>query len=74
MNKMAIKNEIELTPAGVKKIYRLFDVGSEITELAEDVLNELGNYSEEFINGLKKSLGEFRSGKLKKLKSLKDLK
>ena len=74
MDKTATKSDIELTPAGVKKIRRLFEVGSEITELAEDVLDELGDYSEEFVRGLEKSLKESENGKLKKIKSLKDLK
>ena len=74
MNKMAIRSDIELTPASVKKIRRLFEVGSEVSELAEDVLDELGDYSEEFVSGLEKSLEESENGKLKKVKSLKDLK
>lgn len=58
---------------GVKKIRRLFDVGSEVTELAEEVLEEIGGYNREFLLGLEKSVKEAKSGKLKKIKSLKDL-
>lgn len=74
MNSIVTKDKIEITPSSVKKIRRLFDVGSEVTELAEDVLDELGEYSDEFVRGLEKSLEEARSGKVKKIKSLKDLK
>ena len=42
MNGTIIKNK-EVTPLGISKIRRLFSVGSEITELAEEVLEELGN-------------------------------
>ncbi|MEK7564729.1 MAG: hypothetical protein AAB394_02070 [Patescibacteria group bacterium] len=72
MNGTIIKNK-EVTPLGISKIRRLFSVGSEITELAEEVLEELGEYKQEFMLGLEKSVKEFKSGKLKKIKSLKDL-
>ena len=74
MNNVVLKEKFEVTPAGVKKIRRLFEVGSEITELAEDVLEELGEYNQEFLKGLNKSVQEAKQGKLKKIKLLKDLK
>lgn len=73
MNGTATKNRVVITPSGVKKIQRLFEVGSEITDLAEDVLDELRGYSEEFLGGLEKSVKEAKFGKLKKIKTLKDL-
>lgn len=73
MNGIITKNKIEITPLGVSKIRRLFSVGSEITELAEEVLEELGEYKQEFLLGLENSVREAKSGKLKKLKSLKGL-
>lgn len=73
MNSIITKDRIEITPSGVKKIRRLFDVGSEITELTEEVLEELGEYKQEFLLGLEKSVREAKNGKLKKIKFLKDL-
>ena len=73
MNGAITKNKTEITPLGVKKIRRLFDVGSEVTELAEEVLEEIGEYNREFLVGLQKSVKEAKNGKLKKIKSLKDL-
>ncbi|MBI2052396.1 MAG: hypothetical protein HYT38_01815 [Candidatus Sungbacteria bacterium] len=73
MNGVITKNKTAITPLGVSKIRRLFSVGSEITELAEEVLEELGEYKQEFLLGLEKSVKEAKSGKLKKIKSLKDL-
>ncbi len=58
---------------GVSKIRRLFDVGSEVAELAEEVLEELGEYKQEFLLGLEQSVKEAKSGKFKKIKFLKDL-
>lgn len=73
MDKLATKNKFEITLDGANKIRRLFEVGSEITELAEDVLDELGEYTDEFLQGIRKSIKEAKAGKLKKIKSLKDL-
>ena len=73
MNGITTKSRIGITSAGVRKIQRLFEAGSEITDLAEDVLDELKEYSEEFLVGLEKSVKEAKSGKLKKLKTLKDI-
>jgi hypothetical protein len=73
MNETTTKNRVGITSEGVKKIQRLFEAGSEITDLAEDVLDELKEYSGEFLLGLQKSVKEAKSGKLKKLKTLKDL-
>ena len=74
MNVVTTKNKTETAPLDVSKIRRLFDVGSEVTELAEEFLEELGEYNPEFLLGLEKSVRESKSGKLKKIKLLKDLK
>ncbi|MDP3764692.1 MAG: hypothetical protein Q8Q95_03680 [bacterium] len=73
MNGAIIKNR-EVTPLGISKIRRLFNVGSEVAELAEEVLEELGEYKQEFLLGLEQSVKEAKNGKLKKIKSLKNLK
>ncbi len=72
MNGTILKNK-EILSLNIAKIRRLFSVGSEITELAEEVLEELGEYKQEFILGLEKSVKEAKDGKIKEIKSLKDL-
>ena len=58
----------------IAKIRKLFDAGSKVAELAEEVLEELGEYKQEFLFGLEQSLKEVKNGELKKIKSLKSLK
>ena len=74
MNGTVTKNKTETTPLDVNKIRRLFAAGSEVTELAEEFLEDLGEYKQEFLSGLERSVKESQNGKLKKIKSLKDLK
>ena len=74
MNGTITKNKTEAAPLDVDKMRRLFNAGSEVAELAEEFLEDLGEYKQEFLSGLERSVKESQNGKLKKIKSLKDLK
>ncbi|MBI2577486.1 MAG: hypothetical protein HYV77_01430 [Candidatus Wildermuthbacteria bacterium] len=56
-----------------KEAHRLFELGLELADLAEDILESRGAYSKEFSQGLKRSLREARTGKTRKINSLSDL-
>ena len=73
MNGTILKNK-EILSLNIAKIRRLFDAGSKVVELAEEVLEELGEYKQEFLSGLEQSLKEVKNGEFKKIKSLKSLK
>ena len=60
-------------PISIKRIKKIFYLSSELVEATEDILEEQGKYSDEFLSGLKKSLEEARQGKVTKISSLKDL-
>lgn len=55
------------------ELQRLFRLSLEIADIAEDILESRGAYSKEFLSGLKKSLKDAREGKVKKIKSLSEL-
>jgi len=56
-----------------KEAYKIFKISAELADTMEDVLEDHAQYNPEFITGLKLSLKQARSGKLKKIKSLKGL-
>ncbi|MBI3588958.1 MAG: hypothetical protein HY093_00890 [Candidatus Liptonbacteria bacterium] len=58
---------------GVNEVRKLFLVSSNLTDLLEDILESKGEYSTEFLSGLKKSLNEFKSGKVFRINSLSNL-
>lgn len=56
-----------------QELRRFFTITSELSDLAEDILERRGGYSEEFLSGLHKSLKEARAGKLREITSLAEL-
>ncbi len=55
------------------ELRRFFVITSQLADLAEDVLERRGEYSDEFLSGLNKSLKEAREGKLQEVRSLSEL-
>lgn len=71
MAQLTIENSsINLQPQKVRKI---FDLSIYLADLAEELLEEKAYYSKEFITGLRRAEKDFREGRVKKLKSLRDL-
>lgn len=58
---------------GRARIKKIFDLSVALAEVTEDILEEGGNYSDEFLAGLRKSLRETRAGKLNRITSLQAL-
>lgn len=58
---------------GRARIKKIFDLSVALAEVTEDILEEGGNYGDEFLAGLKKSLREARAGKLTRITSLQAL-
>lgn len=59
-----------LPPTKIKRLYKL---STELSELSEDLLEDLGYFSDEFVRGIQRSLKEARQGKLTKIESLLEL-
>lgn len=71
MAQTATKNsKLSLRLSQVKKI---FDLSNYLADLAEELLEENAQYSKEFIKGLKKSEKDFKEGRVRKIKSLREL-
>lgn len=58
---------------GRARIKKIFDLSVALAEATEDILEEGGAYSDEFLSGLTKSLREMRAGKLTSISSLRAL-
>lgn len=66
-----IKNsDIAFRPSQIKKI---FDLSLNLADLAEELLEGSAQYSKEFIKGIRKSEKDFKAGRIKKIKSFRDL-
>jgi len=61
------------TTISIKEIKKIHDLSAQLSEFTEDLLESQGAYSDEFIQGLERSLEEARAGKTKRIKSLSDL-
>lgn len=66
-------NTRQKTNIGTARIKKIFALSAELAEVTEDILEEQGTYSDEFLAGLKKSLREARTGKLTRITSLRQL-
>ena len=55
------------------EVRRLFRLSAELADVTEDILEQQGAYSEEFLSGLSRSLQEAREGNLRTVNSLADL-
>ena len=64
------KTKLNITP---KEASRLFMAANYFSDTLEDILEARGKYNSEFITGLKLSIGQAKSGYLKKISSLKEL-
>lgn len=58
---------------GRARMKKILDLSVALAEVTEDILEEGGAYSDEFLAGLKKSLREMRAGKLTSITSLRAL-
>ncbi|TSC74830.1 MAG: hypothetical protein G01um101430_749 [Parcubacteria group bacterium Gr01-1014_30] len=71
MSQTTIKNSsITLRPQEVRKI---FDLSLHLSDITEDLLEENAYYSEDFLRGLKQAEKDLKEGRVKKLKSLREL-
>lgn len=69
---MSIKSsQFNLDP---KEAYRLFKMSVALTDTLEDILEKHASYSKKFLHGLAISLKQAKTGKLKKIISLSELK
>ncbi len=57
----------------VKDLSRIYQLSAELTEFMEFFFEKNNGYKTEFVKGLKKSVSEARSKKLRKINSLTDL-
>jgi len=57
----------------IKDLTHIYHLSTELTEFMESFFEKNNGYQNEFIKGLKKSVSEARSKKLKKINSLADL-
>ncbi len=57
----------------LQDIGKIFEMSSALTELTESVLESHGFYKYEFVNGLKRSQNEAKTGKSRSVKSLLNL-
>lgn len=57
----------------IKDLTHIYQLSTELTEFMESFFEKNNGYKDEFIKGLKKSVSEARSKKLKKINSLSDL-
>lgn len=64
------KTKLNMTPREASKLFRAVNYFS---DTLEDILESQGKYSTEFISGLKLSIGQAKSGVLKKVSSLKEM-
>lgn len=55
------------------KIKRLYKLSTELSELSEDILEDLGYFNDEFVEGVNHSLKEAKRGKLTKIESILEL-
>ena len=68
---MAItKTKLNISP---KEASKLFQAVNYFSDTLEDIFESQGRYSAEFISGLNLSMGQAKSGYLKKISSLTEL-
>ncbi len=67
------KNKQELVELPLDEVRKLFEMSNQLADTAENILEAQGDYSPEFLEGLKTSLQEAKDGNLKKVSLLKGL-
>lgn len=65
-----VKNLEVFRPSQLRK---LFSLSLNLADIAEELLEENAQYSKEFVKRIRKSEKEFKEGKIKELKSFKEL-
>lgn len=71
MPQTSTKNsKLSLRPSQIRK---LFDLSNYLADLTEELLEESAQYSKKFIKGLKKSEKDVKEGRVKEIKSLREL-
>ena len=63
-------SKLVLHPSQVKK---LFDISNYLADLSEELLENSTQYSKEFIRSLRKSEKDAKEGRIKEIKSLREL-
>ena len=57
----------------LSQVRKLFDLSNYLADLTEELLEESAQYSKEFIGGLRKSEKDVKEGRIKEIKSLREL-
>ena len=57
-----------------KEAYKLFKKATDFADALEEIMENHGSYSKEFLKGINLSVKQSRAGKLKKINSLRELK
>ena len=71
MPQTSTKNsKLFLHPSQIRK---LFDLSNYLADLTEELLEESAQYSKEFIKGLRKSEKDIKEGRVKEVRSLREL-
>lgn len=65
--------QLKTIPVKPDQLEKLFQLSSTLADLTEDLFEERGVYSQEFLRGLKRSLNEYKQGKITKVNSLQEL-
>jgi hypothetical protein len=68
--KLKQSNAVNLKP---QELNRLFQISSELSDFIEDILEEQGQYSDDFIASLERSIKQAQQGRVRVLNSLRDL-
>lgn len=64
------QTKISFNPARIKEI---FDLSTHLAKLTEELLEDNSLYSKEFLAGIKKSEKDIKMGRIKEIKSLKNI-
>jgi hypothetical protein len=60
-------------PLKRETVHDLFRLSSRLAELSEEILEEQGEFSEEFLRGLQHSLSDADTGKVRAINSLQEI-
>lgn len=66
-------NELQTINVDLDQIRRLFALSAQLADSAEDILESRGEYSDEFVSGLRQSLAEAAQGNVTQINSLREL-
>ena len=66
-------NQLKTINVDLEQIRRLFTLSTQLADSAEDILESRGEYSDEFVSGLRQSLTDASQGNVKPISSLQEL-